>query len=62
MDFYPAIGLMVHPPPNSWSYYEGENIMMDGFGGSMGMGGFGMWLIAILVLLAIAALVKYLIK
>ena len=36
------------------------NMMMDGFG--MGFGGIGMLLVAVLVILAIAALVKYLMK
>lgn len=38
-------------------------MMNDGFGGGMmGAGGIWMWLVGILVLLAIAALVKYLMK
>ena len=42
---------------------KGDRIMMnDGYGGMMGAGGIWMWLIGILVLLAIAALVKYLMK
>ena len=42
---------------------KGDRIMMnDGYGGMMGAGGIWMWLIGILVLLMIAALVKYLMK
>lgn len=37
-------------------------MMNDGYGGMMGAGGIWMWLIGILVLLTIAALVKYLMK
>jgi len=36
--------------------------MMDGYGGMMGMGGIWMLLFGVLVVLAIAALVKYLWK
>lgn len=37
-------------------------MMMDGYGGIMGMGGIWMLLIAILIVLVIAALIKYLRK
>lgn len=37
-------------------------MMHDGYGSMMGFGGIGMWLVLILLILAIAALVKYLRK
>lgn len=39
-----------------------RTMMNDGYGNMMGYGGIWMWLVGILVLLVIAALLKYLMK
>ena len=62
MDHCSAIGDLVFRAANIKQVEWEEIQMMQGYGDMMGMGGFWMIVLAILVILIIAALVKYLMK